>query len=270
MSAEKGSGIEMHMAKYLLSIEEFMEKDKEKVLLERAFSCVDETRRRRVQEMRPGRARAACLGAGLLLQLAVGEAMGKKTGESIIKQYSASRLLACAENMPRFAFNYSYGEKGKPYLKDFPFYFNLSHSGGYVLCGLGLEEIGADIQQHCGKDVRKLARRFFSGREAAAIERAGEAQEKLFYRLWARKEAYGKLTGKGIAEALDVDLLLREGRLLGEKGEPEDESWVPSQKAVLRVGRAVPSQQTVLPDGRRLLWEEYDAEGYSIAFCRYG
>ncbi|MCI8696980.1 MAG: 4'-phosphopantetheinyl transferase superfamily protein [Lachnospiraceae bacterium] len=131
-----------------------------------------------------------------------------------------------------------------------PFYFNLSHSGDYVLCAVSSAEIGTDIQQHCGKNVERLARRFFTEREAAALEQAGEereTRERLFYRLWARKEAYGKLTGKGIAAALEVDFL------------PGGTVSSPYGCSSGEVG------------GKRLLWEEYDSiAGYSIALCRYG
>ena len=141
-------------------------------------------------------------------------------------------------------------ERGKPYFRDLPFYFNLSHSGDYVLCAVSSAEIGTDIQQQCGKNVERLARRFFTEREAAALEQAGEereTRERLFYRLWARKEAYGKLTGKGIAAALEVDFL------------PGGTVSSPYGCSSGEVG------------GKRLLWEEYDSiAGYSIALCRYG
>lgn len=253
------------MAKYLLSIEEFVEKENGEALMERAFSCVDDTRRRKAECLRLTHAKAACLGAGLLLQLAVGEALGEKEGNDRdkrenstilkragkeegkkllwtdgrtieIEQYSVSQLFAHKENKPRISLDYRYGEAGKPYFKDLPYYFNLSHSGNYVLCALSDVEIGADIQQHCGKNVEKLAQRFFSEHETVALEQAGEEREKLFYKLWTRKEAYGKLTGKGIAGVLEVDLL----------------------------------PKTVLLEDRRLVWEEEDIEDYSIAFCRYG
>nr|WP_304976318.1 4'-phosphopantetheinyl transferase superfamily protein [uncultured Acetatifactor sp.] len=127
-----------------------------------------------------------------------------------------------------------------------PFYFNLSHSGDYVLCAVSSAEIGTDIQQHCGKNVERLARRFFTEREAAALEQAGD-EGKAVYRLWARKEAYGKLTGKGIAAALEVDFL------------PGGTVSSPYGCSSGEVG------------GKRLLWEEYDSiAGYSIALCRYG
>lgn len=252
------------MAKYLLSIEEFMDKESGEALLGRAFLYVDEERERKARRMRPGLAQAASLGAGLLLQLGVREAMAEagpefavqamtagvqlegQNASRIIKRYSAKQLIESLCGKPPIPLAYVYGKEGKPYVRDLPFYFNLSHSGSYVLCAISGVEIGVDIQQHSGKDVGKLARRFFPERECAALEQAGEERERLFYRLWARKEAYGKLTGKGIADALGVNLL--PGAALPEK-------------AVF----------TALPEGRCLVWEESDVlKEYSIAFCRYG
>ena len=242
----------MYVARYLLDIEEFMDAENGEALLARAFLRVDEERGEKARRMRPGRARAASLGAGLLLQIGVREAVAAVSGDNIgIKRYSVKQLLESLDGKPPVSLAYVYGKEGKPYLRDMPFYFNLSHSGEYVLCAVSTEEIGADIQQHCGKDVGKLARRFFPEREWTALERAGEERERLFYRLWARKEAYGKLTGKGVADALGVDLLPGEG--------------LP--------GKAVPggTEAAVLPEGRGLLWEEYGImEAYSIAFCRFG
>ncbi len=92
----------------------------------------------------------------------------------------------------------------------------------------------------------RLARRFFTGEETAALEKA-HWQEDFFFRLWARKEAYGKLTGEGLAGALDISLVpgsFREGPR-GEK-----------RLSFIR--------------GREISWEEPDLlPGYSIALCRY-
>lgn len=250
----------MRIEKYLLSIEEFLETERSagakgsaaeqgEALFRRAFSCVDETRRGKAAHMRQGRARAVCLGAGLLLRLAVGEALreterdghmpkpwegagGSCAEGGGLRYYSASRLLELAEAAPVPALEYVYGEKGKPYFKDLPFYFSISHSGDYVLCVLSGSEVGADIQICRVGDAGRLARRFFSEEEAAALGGAGEEGERLFFRLWTRKEAYGKLTGEGLAGALDVDLLT---------------------------------------DGRGLDWEEYEEPaGYRIAVCGWG
>lgn len=256
----------MYLAKYLLSIEEFLDAENGEALFARAFSCVDETRRQKARRLRQGRMQAASLGAGLLLQLAVREAAAGMDAQSgwecqdfSVKRYTVKSLLEILQDKPPEAFAYRYGEEGKPYFRNLPFYFNLSHSGEYVLCVIATEEIGADIQQYRsgnheidsvrgerdyhGQDdfhrksvyMGRLAGRFFSERECAALEQAGGERERLFYRLWARKEAYGKLTGKGVAGILDVNML---------PGSSDRES---------------------------LLWEEYDGvKGYSIAVCRYG
>lgn len=241
----------MYSAKYLLSIEECDE-----ALLLRAFSRVDETRRKKAEDMRNAKSRAACLGAGLLLQLAVGEALcGTGGGQSSfhegqsgllnrakgsmpngIRCYSMCELLDVLAEAPYMPIKYRYNKNGKPYFSEFPFYFNLSHSGKYVLCGLSEEEIGADIQQHCACDRRRLADRFFSEGEKAALAACGE-DENLFFRLWTRKEAYGKLTGEGIAHVLDLNLM---------------------------------TEKQMVLNGRRVEFEEIgDIAGYSIAFCRY-
>lgn len=321
----------MYVSKYLLSIEEFMDKENGEALLGRAFLHVDEERERKARRIRPGQAQAASLGAGLLLQVAVREAMaagmhevgnamaaagmheeqnamaavGEQTAardavdgmyvtesgcddmkrnvktakgkaglaempgdKDMIKRYSVNQLLEFLRDRRPIPLAYVYGKEGKPYFKDLPFYFNLSHSGSYVLCVISAEEIGADIQQHSGKNVGKLARRFFSGRECIALEQMGREleraaleqaigeRERLFYRLWARKEAYGKLTGKGIVDALGMDMLPKE--ILPGENLP---------------GERLPevAESTPLPEGRCLVWEESDVlEGYSIAFCQFG
>lgn len=219
-------------------------------LLAKAFARVDCHRRERAAGMRPGGGQASVLGAGLLLQLAVAEAMEedgfsgasagiRKPASLRWKRYGMRELLVRLDSMPLVPLCYVYGARGKPYLKNHPYYFSISHSGEYVLCVLSRQEIGADIQQHRGCDIGRLADRFFSEKEKAALERGAlncEAKEA-FFRLWARKEAYGKLTGDGIGDAVGISLL---------PGEEE------------------------LPERRSLIWEQTpDMAGYSMAVCRY-
>lgn len=68
---------------------------------------------------------------------------------------------------------YCYGEHGKPMRKKKDIYFNLSHSGNYVLCVLASEEIGCDIEKI--REVKwKLAKRFFSEKEYDILEHLKE------------------------------------------------------------------------------------------------
>ena len=52
-----------------------------------------------------------------------------------------------------------YGSYGKPYLKGNPWYFNISHSGEYLLFVQGQHEVGADIQIRRPCNVERLARK---------------------------------------------------------------------------------------------------------------
>lgn len=259
----------MYVARYLLDIEEFMDAENGEALLARAFLHIDEERRRKAHGIRPGKARAASVGAGLLLQAAVRD--GDREACSQWRRYSVNELMDFLQEKPPLELAYVYGREGKPYFRDLPFYFNLSHSGDYVLCVVSEAEIGADIQQHRRREKEKdregsggsernafgdssavlgrLASRFFSERECAALNRAGAEREQLFFRLWARKEAYGKLTGKGVTGVLGMDML-------PETGQEEDK---------LLSGEGGFSRE------KGIFWEEYGSiEGYSIALCHYG
>lgn len=229
----------------MLSLEEFLEgADVEKYFRE-AFDKVDGVRRKKAERMRLKEPRAACLGAGLLLQLAVQEALeGIREGYHYrLSMYTVSQVLGLL-GQPLDLELY-YGEKGKPYLRDYPFYFNLSHSGSYVVCAFSRQEVGVDIQQYKRTDIVRLAERFFSAEEKKALQACHDRKEleQLFYRLWTRKEAYGKLTGEGIAAVID--------------------------RSVLQVMKGEPPAAGAGADPP-LFWQEWTLEGYGIALCQYG
>ena len=90
----------------------------------------------------------------------------------------------------------SRGEGGKPRIAGGP-EFSLSHSGEQVLCALSDEPVGADLQQLRPYNPA-LARRFFTGAEAAWLEEQRE-RDLAFSLLWSLKESYVKLLGSGIA-----------------------------------------------------------------------
>ena len=99
----------------------------------------------------------------------------------------------------------SYSELGAPVL---PGYFlSVSHSG--MLSGAMLSKVpcGLDIElKKAMSDERmcKLARRFFSRRDAKTVESAApDNRAAVFYRLWTAREAFLKLLGKGFTEPRD-------------------------------------------------------------------
>ena len=245
---------------YLLSLKEFWEgADRERYFKE-ALHKVDGTRREKARRMQTEKSKAACLGAGLLLQFAVQAALLETEGEDILRQrdmlpweqeaarygltvYTISQILGqLGETLDLKV--YCNGN-GKPYLQDYPLYFNLSHSGNYVVCAVSAREVGVDIQEYKKTDVERLARRFFSEEEQGILMACTNEKEqcKLFFRLWTRKEAYGKLTGEGIAAVID--------------------------KNMLRVKNGEPSV-TGSGDDTPLFWQEWELDGYAITLCQYG
>lgn len=95
---------------------------------------------------------------------------------------------------------------GKPFFpgENMPF-FNLSHSGSFVCCGLDAEEIGLDIQK-LTPARSSLVRRVCTKEELAAVK-----SDLDFVRIWAMKESAGKLTGEGITGSFRDILVLHPG-----------------------------------------------------------
>ncbi len=208
---------------YLLDLKNLRQQELLDEFLAAAPLRVDEERRRKAEKIRNPRGRAVSLGAGLLLQRAVADFEGGDLGvhdfgsmppTALSEELCAPEIfqLSVRELMDRvkepIGLGYRYGELGKPYFKNVPLYFNLSHSGDFVLCTVSKQEIGADIQKIGKSEVMRTAERFFAEGELVALQTCRSAKERteLFYRLWSKKEAYGKLTGKGIAEAISENM----------------------------------------------------------------
>lgn len=92
-------------------------------------------------------------------------------------------------------------EKGKPFIVDGKLFFNLSHSGKYVMCVCGDENVGCDIQQVKPYN-EKVAKRFFTPEENELLEKSND-KARVFTSLWTLKESALKLSGEGISGGLD-------------------------------------------------------------------
>lgn len=256
----------MQERRYLLNIGQMLEGSGRDPLFREAFDRIDRERRQKVLSLKNVRAQAAGIGAGLLIQKALADEMAdqstgqlgrqKKSGDSgaapkpVLECFSVEELLSVSGRRVTEPC-YRYGKNGKPYLVNESFQFNLSHSGDYVFCGVSEREIGVDIQKIQGDCVLRLAKRFFAAPECRALEacRDDELRRRMFFRMWVRKEAYGKLTGKGIAGAV--------GQCLWRD--------VP-------VGEELPACNPGKGIWREndLIWEEYDVlDGYRMAVCRF-
>jgi 4'-phosphopantetheinyl transferase len=133
------------------------------------IDLVTSARRKRINKFLQVEDKARCLLAGLLMRKLCG----------IIDE---SQLI--------------YGENGKPYLKDGNKYFNISHSGNYVILALSEKEVGIDIEK-IDTHPDKVAVRCFTTEECEWMRQ--EESDEAFYKLWTAKESVMKATGLGFS-----------------------------------------------------------------------
>lgn len=86
-------------------------------------------------------------------------------------------------------------EHGKPYIENGS-YFNLAHSGNYVVLAVDSKPVGVDIEQHKERNFEAIARISFHEKERELLMRSKTKQET-FYELWTLKESYMKAVGRG-------------------------------------------------------------------------
>ena len=96
---------------------------------------------------------------------------------------------------------------GKPYLKDAPVRFNLSHSGALTAVAAGRHQVGIDVQQRTPRP-----------HDAILARLTPAEREEDFFRLWTAKEAYVKYRGGSLAAMLPL-LAFEDGNLF-EDGTP--------------------------------------------------
>lgn len=172
----------------------------------------------------PG-ARALCMGGQLLLQFG---AYAWSVCDPLLQSELISWRIIDFSRLSGYIpapqpLAVAYEPKGKPYIRHVPWHYNLSHSGDYVALAISDAPVGIDIQQK-RPYMDSLVKRFFSEVEAAVYESAKKQlfgdRETLFYTLWCRKEAYGKLLGTGLTEdVLKRNMLEDVGVHLYEYGE---------------------------------------------------
>ena len=107
-----------------------------------------------------------------------------------VSAYCASHEIGCA------GMKLVRTEKGKPYIygteKDV--YCNVSHSEKMWICIVGEAECGIDLQVVKDCKYEQISRRYFTPDEQNYIRKYGISG---FFRLWVRREAFGKYIGDG-------------------------------------------------------------------------
>ena len=155
---------------YIRSILPYMDRDK---LCHYSLNQVTKKRRERINSYLRIEDKARCLVAGLLLR----QVCGVIDDDQLV-----------------------YGQHGKPQLKDSDLYFNLSHSGDYVVLATADREIGIDIEKVCPRistACHKIEAQVFTKEEQIWLQQ--QDNDNAFYRLWTAKESVMKLIGEGLS-----------------------------------------------------------------------
>lgn len=212
---ERGKNMSINL--YLAEIREL--KDNE--IFQDKLKRVSEERQQRVHKCRSGKAQQQSLAAGLLL-------------EKLLVSYECPSSVL------------DYRENGKPYLKGRQdLFFNLSHSGEFVLCAIGNQEMGVDIQKMQESQSRRkiqdaVAKRFFTKEEVYHIQ---SEDASVFYRYWTAKESYLKMTGLGMMQELDSFFVELSGQRIYDLEKPEREIFLREYFALPEYAITVCSQK---------------------------
>lgn len=148
----------------------------------------------------------------------------KDKKRSVAGEILARRMIAacCPVREEEIIFTENAG--GKPFAKDLPIEYNISHSGELVVCAVSDSPIGVDIEK-MRNIPDTVIRRVCTQREQAYVsEQALDAvqAQKRFFEIWTFKEAYFKCMGTGITDFHSIcffdcpDTLTHESRFLDD------------------------------------------------------
>ncbi len=155
--------------------------------LDEWFKAMNQKRREAVMRLKIEDKRKAKIAADRLCRIAISE--------------------YCAVAPDRISF--SFNERGKPYAVGLNVFFNVSHSGNFVVCAVSDKEIGIDIER-----IRPIkpnaAEKFACPDEIEYINSA----ENGFFKIWTLKEAYFKCIGTGLgADIKKVSFEIRQNEI---------------------------------------------------------
>ncbi len=126
------------------------------------------------------------------------------TEEKNIIKLLRSKLLdyafVCEKGKPYSEFFIEYNQYGKPLIKNNDFYFNISHTRGFIICAVSDFPIGVDCEL-IRPFNKAITNKVMS--EAERTELLSNSNiEELFFKYWTLKESYIKMIGTGLSYTL--------------------------------------------------------------------
>lgn len=142
------------------------------------LDIVSDERKERIRKFYFDKDKVHSILAEIILRYALWEKYGLKDKDIIIQKTKYGKLyLANCEDI----------------------HFNLSHSGDWVLCGVGDKTIGIDVEQMNNKDFF-IDEKVFTKEECDYLyAQNGDDRLRAFYKIWTLKESYIKNVGMGLS-----------------------------------------------------------------------
>ncbi len=149
----------------------------------RMYAMCDTCRKEKIERLQQDPAKKLSAAAGMLARIGIGQALGIDPHTVSIRR----------------------GKNGKPYAQDLDIHFSLSHSGNLAVCAISDCPVGIDVERMRKVDYR-VAQKWFTVREQYYIFSEKRKQEKRFFEIWTKKEAYVKRIGTGISDFSTFDV----------------------------------------------------------------
>ncbi len=111
------------------------------------------------------------------------------------------QILSMYLQEPAEKLQFDYQQQGKPYVKNSPIEFNISHSGELALLAVGCNHaLGVDLELFSARPYEGIGKHLFSSHENEALAQLRTALQPLgFFHIWSQKEAFIKATGLGLS-----------------------------------------------------------------------
>ncbi|MBQ9504028.1 MAG: 4'-phosphopantetheinyl transferase superfamily protein [Lachnospiraceae bacterium] len=104
----------------------------------------------------------------------------------------------------------SVGEFGKPFLPGGELYFSLANENTQAVMAVSKRDIGCDLERVTMSRYSQLMvdKKYLPGEKKYINSLPFEKRLLPFFRVWTQKEAYGKLLGTGIEDAILLDTVI--------------------------------------------------------------
>lgn len=135
------------------------------------------------------------------------DAVRSSMGELLVKY-----AISTTTKLPRDKIRFGMNAYGKPYLVGIDsVYFNVSHSGDWVVCAVDSDAVGIDVEKIHSIDLQ-IAWQFFSAAEyEQLISLPVSHRLAYFFDMWTLKESLIKADGRGLSIPLDSFCIIQQG-----------------------------------------------------------